>query len=194
VLLYDFGLAVGDSIRISHSFTDTTGWTTLYVDSVGYHPLAGRTLFPNFDNLERPRLVYNLRSEFGTYYWAEGIGSTCGPLYTGYGSVGEIKSLTDFNGPCTSGCHNKVEKEIAIPEAFSVGPNPFTRTLVFTNKATDGPFTVSIYNIKGELVKQFANVRNGAVVWNAEKQPAGVYILKVVTGMEVHNKRIVLIR
>ena len=58
---------------------------------------------------------------------------------------------------------------------------------------------LSIYNLKGELVDkifsgEMFNSGTHRYLWNAEKMPNGVYIVRLETDYEIKNKKIILLK
>jgi hypothetical protein len=65
--------------------------------------------------------------------------------------------------------------------ALSVFPNPFNNEVQIRNDKSR-PLDVKIYNIAGKLVADLSASNPGLVTWNADKNPAGIYLLRVKTG------------
>jgi len=131
--------------------------------------------------------------ESGTYtYWLE--------------SVEDDGSFTVYD-PCSITVvseEEEEEEEEDIDEEVSTKlmgnyPNPFTNdTTIFFSLSTEAAenIEIEIYNMRGQLVKQYA-VSNGqsSVFWSAENKAAGVYIYKlVVDGKEVDTNRMILLK
>jgi hypothetical protein len=80
-------------------------------------------------------------------------------------------------------------------------PNPFSTTINFRIAELQNRriLQAHIYNIEGQVVKEFTNseilkFRNSAIEWDALNQPAGIYILSVEINGKVFQRPISLIR
>ena len=92
---------------------------------------------------------------------------------------------------------------LSVPETFTLHqnyPNPF-------NPMIKGDFSIdnsmiinlSIYNRKGELVDKIFHQKifypgTHQYLWNAEKVPNGVYILRLETDYDIKSKKIILLK
>ena len=56
------------------------------------------------------------------------------------------------------------------------------------------PARIEIYSLTGAKVASFRNIRGEGIVWNAAKNPGGVYLVKVSAGDHVLTKRVQLVR
>jgi hypothetical protein len=82
---------------------------------------------------------------------------------------------------------------VAGPVAISVNPNPFysvTKIAVSHQLSAVSSYNLKIYDINGNLVKKLTN----EAVWKPINQPAGVYILKLITANKTISKRLFLMK
>ena len=77
----------------------------------------------------------------------------------------------------------------SAPE-IAVSPNPFRSSINI--RLPEGANACSIHDMNGRLLKQFAPDGAKSLTWNAGTAPAGVYLLRVSSGREVHVKRLLL--
>ena len=79
------------------------------------------------------------------------------------------------------------------PEMLTATPNPFTpSTTIYYNVKSGG--SLRIYDMSGKEVKHFCVGGAGRVAWDASGMAAGVYLARLVSGTEVLNIRLFLIR
>jgi|GEM_PF-942993 len=125
------------------------------------------------------------------------IASGTNELFTVSGDV-ELKSVevADYYGNMLSTRLNK----ISLPTSFALSqnvPNPFNPTtklgFALPNQTE---WTLSIYNVAGQLVKSFSgnNIGNVSVEWDASMAPSGVYFYKLNAGSYSDTKKMVLMK
>ena len=77
-------------------------------------------------------------------------------------------------------------------------PNPFNpeTTISFTlNIENAENAELVIYNLKGQKVKQFSDLRNQtSVIWNAENQASGIYFYKLKSGDYQEIRKMILLK
>ncbi len=90
--------------------------------------------------------------------------------------------------------------------SFEVTPNPFGRTVEIRFQTTGGrqPMTLKVYNISGQMVRDFSNalsLKPGvyAIRWDGsndrgQRLSNGVYFLKLETGLSTLTRKVVLIK
>jgi hypothetical protein len=72
--------------------------------------------------------------------------------------------------------------------------NPFNASTVFyVNGPATTPVDLSVFMITGKKVAEFSSV-NGRVVWDASREPDGIYLARMNAGGRTLEKRIVLAR
>jgi hypothetical protein len=125
------------------------------------------------------------------------IASGTNELFTVSGDV-ELKSVevADYYGNMLNTRINK----ISLPTSFALSqnvPNPFNPTtklgFALPNQTE---WTLSIYNVAGQLVKNFSgnNIGNVSVEWDASMAPSGVYFYKLNAGSYSDTKKMVLMK
>lgn len=118
-------------------------------------------------------------------------------LFTVNGDV-ELKSVevADYNGNMLNTRVNKT----SLPKAFALSqnvPNPFNPTTkIGFALPNQSEWTLSIYNVAGQLVKNFSgnSVGNVTVEWDATMVPSGVYFYKLNAGSFSDTKKMVLMK
>jgi hypothetical protein len=125
------------------------------------------------------------------------IASGTNELFTVSGDV-ELKGVevADYYGNMLNTRVNK----ISLPTSFALSqnvPNPFNPTtklgFALPNQTE---WTLSIYNVAGQLVKNFSgnNIGNVSVEWDASMAPSGVYFYKLNAGSYSDTKKMVLMK
>ena len=116
-----------------------------------------------------------------------------------------IKELIlSFRGNDNSSLSTRVE---LIPESFTLYqnyPNPFNPSTTIKYALNNNGFVnVSIYNVKGELVKTLfngpQNKGKNSLIWNAtnnENAPmaGGLYIYSIITENSIYSKKMMLLK
>jgi hypothetical protein len=98
-----------------------------------------------------------------------------------------------------------VAKEVELPTVFALNqnyPNPFNpATNISFDLPTAGNYTLSIYNVAGQKVADFAGNAEAGIVtveWKATDQASGVYFYRVVAetsdGLFKDTKKMVLLK
>jgi len=155
---------------------------------IGYFPFAGETA-----NWKRWSIFVDYNSPFdGIYtdnYSSADSSQQAGIWFVAHDSVkGTISNQTSV--------------ATAAPAVFAVAqntPNPFnpTTTINFT-LAKAGKVTVDIYNAAGQKVDTVANTTMNAgshsVVWNAQRNSAGVYFYTVKAGSAAKTFKMTLLK
>ena len=110
----------------------------------------------------------------------------------------ELKSVevADYDGNMMDIRVNKT----AFPSSFALSqniPNPFNPiTKIGLSLPTQSDWTLNIYNVAGQLVKDFRgnNIGNVTVEWDASMVPSGVYLYKLNAGSYSDTKKMVLMK
>ncbi len=118
-------------------------------------------------------------------------------LFTVSGNV-ELKSVevADYYGNMMN---TRVSKT-ALPTSFALSqnvPNPFNPTTkIGFALPNQTQWTLNIYNVAGQLVKNFSgnNIGNVTVEWDASMVPSGVYFYKLNAGSYSDTKKMVLMK
>ncbi|HNX37616.1 MAG TPA: T9SS type A sorting domain-containing protein [Candidatus Cloacimonadota bacterium] len=105
-----------------------------------------------------------------------------------------------INGMNASHSHDpeQIEPPLAINSAY---PNPFSGSITMEwRQKYDDPVEISIYNLKGQLVKRYPSNRAGkgdhSLIWKGDdsqgKQVAtGIYFIRVESGRSVQTRKLV---
>jgi len=81
----------------------------------------------------------------------------------------------------------------------SIFPNPFNPvTTIVYSIAKAGSINLSIYNLRGQLIEilenSFMDAGNYTVVWDASKQPSGIYFLQMKAENKIQNQKLMLVK
>jgi len=122
---------------------------------------------------------------------------------------GEVSTITDMpiNNRWTvtegiSGFVSVKGKNLTLPNEYLLMqnyPNPFNpiTTIEYTTPSA-GTVSVSIYNLKGELVAELINKFQQAgshrLNWDASKSASGIYFYKLITGSFQSTKKMMLLK
>ena len=155
ILLYDFGVSVGDSLL----------WTFWYavVDSIDSVELL---------NGEWHKRINLHNSDYGDNYWIEGMGSNLGffgayqsPIFEGGDELScfeqnDLLLFSPFIWDSTFEC-NQIYTGLLKPnlvDLISVFPNPTSDFLIFyLGNFTASQCEISIYNSTGQLLRHFSS-------------------------------------
>ena len=186
-------LGVNDYSSVFNSFWDTqtscwstsaggTGKTTVEMQSAAtYTSLATLGLYFPWDFVNNP--FDDIDNED---YWSIDSVINNGYPYLTAIPVVEVEEEGDF-------------KPSANLIQLSNYPNPFNpRTIILfnLNSQSTNNAEIIIYNIKGQKVEQFSNLRDQeSVTWNAEDLASGVYFCRLVyCGKDVANTKLLLLK
>jgi hypothetical protein len=184
-LMYDFNMAVGDSIQAYLEYGGAPEW--LVLDEI-YVDLLNRRNF----RLEPSS------SPWGPLIWIEGLGSlTGGPLsiyqvnYAGEGGndlycFSVFDELVYSNLDLSSDC-NQITVSLSEFEkgAINLFPNPMTQTAVLDVGDLNGPFRMEVFDLNGKLLHSEQQASN-----NKQLQifrgglSTGQYILRISSDKE----------
>lgn len=197
VLLYDFNLQVGDSVKGFHANMYNSGTIPVVssVDSV------------LIDNNWRKRI--NFTTEFdsteGCFYFIEGIGSNSGllnwqkcPEFEAYINltcykVEGVKMFPLNGGDCSDHSYiTSVSEKPFNNESTSVYPNPVNNMITISIVGIDKYCQLNIYNQTGQILKtiQLQDINS---TLNIEDLIPGIYIFEVKGNANVSQHRIVKI-
>jgi hypothetical protein len=71
-------------------------------------------------------------------------------------------------------------------------PNPFHTRIDLRISGLIKPFSVSIYDISGSKIIEFANITSNAITWNPSGLASGVYMVKAQIKGKNYVKKILL--
>jgi len=113
----------------------------------------------------------------------------------GSNDISYIEMATYDGTPVTSLVGDLVPDNFALAQNY---PNPFnpTTTIEFSLPIRSA-YTLNIYNVTGQLVKQFTgteNAGNHQIVWDASSNASGIYFYKVIAGNFTDTKKMVLLK
>ncbi|MBT7615778.1 MAG: T9SS type A sorting domain-containing protein, partial [Calditrichaeota bacterium] len=110
--------------------------------------------------------------------------------------------LQDFDGDLADGNEGiNLSNQVPVPDEFTVEvyPNPFNSMLTLAYGLPEaGLVQAKIFDIQGRLVNELLNRSETAgyhkIIWAANQQPTGIYILSVKTGSGSLLRKISLIK
>jgi len=95
----------------------------------------------------------------------------------------------------------EVEKTIVVPTEFALNqnyPNPFNpETVIGLAMPVASNWNIAIYNVSGQLVKEFAGFSEAGtvqVIWDATNVASGLYFYKATTDQFSATKKMVLLK
>jgi hypothetical protein len=89
------------------------------------------------------------------------------------------------------GEYTSVDDDIINPSEMKVYPNPFAGMLnINLNSELKSPVDISIYNIRGQLVRGYKNVADSKMIWdgkdnNQNPVRSGIYIIRVTQAKQI---------
>lgn len=175
ILLYDFGLAVGDSFALT--LYDTI--IVQSIDSVSINNHFYKRL--NFSGCSDYHWIEGLGSSFGyfpyAYCFESGGKAMCFHEYYYTGAVSYPDSISSYeppNGHCWLLYFG--QDELSAESYFTTSPNPVQETLQL--EFTEESNFVEIYNSTGQKIDEF-NVKGYSVIYDVSVFRTGVYFIKV---------------
>ena len=152
----------------------------------------------------------------GNATWFSNVYSTdesdISPPYTSVWETVFGQALADQKGRYLYGNGDLLSTTDAmeLPDKFMINhayPNPFNPSTTIEygipDASTHGKVTIQIYDITGRLIKKLVDGQKAAgwhsVVWNGKntfgtQAAAGVYLVRVIAGVEVKLTKVMLIR
>jgi len=179
VLLYDFSLTAGDTVKGYFVTPGVTMCQDLLVVSVD-------TIWLN----DQPRRRLYVAGAGCESYFMEGIGSTHGLLESPQ-TMEEAGELICFTLNDTliylSNSFETCEvissvKESFLPENFTVTPNPAKEKITIRFDHLRAPVTIELYDMMGICRLNQSNVDSEAITLDVSKLPAGIYMLRIDNG------------
>jgi hypothetical protein len=154
-----------------------------------YYPNSDYTLNWNFTyTLNSSRLVIMLRDEYyvNTYNYAFDL--------SGKITSTSYSSSIDYGTSYTWGEFVSSQDDFITPAVLHSYPNPFCNNLTINTKGISYE-NISIYNIKGQLVRSWQDVKSTELIWdgkNESNQPvsSGVFLIKARKGNQVINTKV----
>jgi len=171
-LLYDFNLALGDSIKVpSFHFTNLDSAVVIAIDSI----LVCSTM------RNRYLLAPIGTSVLHPLYWTEGIGSSHGlfPRYEQFESGTSHVCFSDSNcPPCALILSNTTKLNNEITSLATSYPNP-TSTKTYIQLNNSSPLTqIKVLNNLGQaILSQTTNHQE--VIIDSEEWPKGIYFIVI---------------
>ena len=182
VLLYDFSLTAGDTVRGYFATPDVTMCQDLLVVSVD-------TIWLN----DQPRRRLNVAGSFCESYFIEGIGSAHGLLESPQ-TMEEAGELVCFtlndtliylsNSFETCEVISSIEGSLK-PENFTVTPNPAKESITIRFDHLRAPVTIELYDMMGICRLNQNCVVSEGITLDVSPLPAGIYMLRVDNGARV---------
>lgn len=191
ILVYDFGLDIGDTI-ISNA---TSGY------------LANNTnVILNIDSVQVNDNSYRKRFKISNNeYWIEGIGSIGGLLFpitdvnSVYLNYWPILACLKQNNEAvylyyqTDVCFIQQATKIEYNETQSklkIYPNPTINTIMIESELAPSLLTVKVFNSYGDL-KKTETFNSFPIKINMSNLSSGIYLIQVTTGEGIYNEKII---
>jgi hypothetical protein len=113
----------------------------------------------------------------------------------GSNDIAYIEMATYDGTPVTSLVGDLVPDNFALAQNY---PNPFNpATTVEFSLPVRSDYSLKIYNVTGQLVKEFVGTENAGthqIVWDATSNASGIYFYKVTAGNFTDTKKMVLLK
>jgi hypothetical protein len=211
-LVYLIRIIVGDALPYPNSYKLTpsdpidVGFNGSVVDLRGT-TRVGAALFV-FDNEVIPTLANNASYMDIKYGYVDGMTRVL--VYSmdhsaleagnvlnveGDANIIDIQAADNFGAPL------EVEKTIVVPTEFALlqnYPNPFNpETVIGLALPVASNWNIAIYNVSGQLVKEFGGTSEAGVVqvtWDATNVASGMYFYKATTDQFSATKKMVLLK
>jgi hypothetical protein len=153
-----------------YEWTTTNGWQLLYNPLVYVSLSNGQTYMSCAGYLD----IYQFNSS---------------GLCTGYCDPGYIQ--THYGCSLSWYVLNSVEDQFFEPTLIGLTtyPNPFKDKLNINVKQTKDPADINIYNLKGQLIRSWKDVRTDGLTWDGKDSynqsvSSGIYIIKARQGLK----------
>ncbi len=191
-ILYDFNLEIGDTAYVNNVFCNDIPIYVIDIDTVEYFGVSRKRW-----NLGENGIVEE--------FWAEGIGSLNGPLYTKYWDciicpVWELLCYHDndtleYIMPGETDCYiNTVGiNENNTENNFSFKPNPVKKGNSFYIETTSKSNSIRIFNSSGLLIKTIDPMNDNNIRIETNTFEPGLYFITVkTTGNKVETQKILI--
>ena len=140
-----------------------------------------------------------------------GIGNAAGvgePTVTSNGDISFVVIYEDTNGTSTDRYDAdawflpknetiQIEKKSILPDIFDlvdITPNPFDFAIDINITGPDYPIKMEIFNLRGKKIKEFNNIRNRSITWNAKDMAVGLYMVSVTFEGRRIDKKVFLFK
>jgi hypothetical protein len=184
ILLYDFGLSIGDSIK---NINFKCAKELVYdIDSVEY---AGK---------KRKRFTIQRYGAINDNYWIEGVGSTKGlfyPLLNWFEWDWELTCFEDnIQDWSASECVTTgIENINTSINAFNIYPNPMIyESIIEWDENILNPDLIVVYSIMGKKILSIKPVTNSIILKKSTFVNSGLYIVNLITDKENIIKRLIV--
>ncbi|OGJ90424.1 MAG: hypothetical protein A2268_13610 [Candidatus Raymondbacteria bacterium RifOxyA12_full_50_37] len=145
-----------------------------------------------------------------TYTWdfgdgsPQGVGAIVSHAYSSAGPYKVVLTVSDGLSLDTDILTAIIDNPTGIISSSDIpgnpvldaGPNPLNATATISLFNPGKSARLLIYDIRGNLVKEFKNIRAGknTVVWNIGTHASGVYVIKAKIGNDNYLKKLILSR
>lgn len=113
----------------------------------------------------------------------------------GSDEISYIEMATADGAPVTSLVGDLVPDNFALAQNY---PNPFNpATTIEFSLPVRSDYSLKIYNVTGQLVKEFAGTENAgthSIVWDASNTASGIYFYKITAGNYTDTKKMVFLK
>jgi hypothetical protein len=199
----------------AYSYVQTTKQAFYFVKSATIHgePLDGEDLI----------IAYNGDVVVGSRYWngeytdIPAMGVDENEMSAGYSNPGDEITFKIYDASTGEFVGMEVEGESSwqdigmfviklsdkiLPTEVSLGnayPNPFNpATRLSYDVPADMNVSLAVYDVRGRMVQELVNDLKDqgryTVIWNADRQSSGVYMIKLVAGNTVKVQKVMLVK
>jgi hypothetical protein len=196
-LVYLIKVVVGDAQpypKVTPTAANLTVGSSLAVDvemGAAFVVLAGEQTPTNLTNGMDMKVAFDGENT-RVLVWSQTGESFTGEFLGNVGNVISTELATAEGAPVISKL---------IPANFALGqnyPNPFNpTTTIELSLPTASDYTVTIYNVTGQLVQELSGSAEAGFVsveWNASNNASGVYFYKLTAGNFTDTKKMVLLK
>ena len=198
-LVYQIRVIVGDALPYSKvaspvalNYYNNNGTLSVNTEMGAAFVVAQGNVVPEL-RAEQMELLYNYDGEnTRILVWSQAGHSFSGEFLTVPSEIVSIEMATRDGAPAKL---NEVPATFGLAQNY---PNPFNPTTSITfSLPTASEYTLTIYNVTGQVVATFAgngNIGDNTVVWDANDQASGIYFYRLNSETFSATKKMVLLK
>jgi len=130
--------------------------------------------------------------DVGTYQLSVSATNQCGTSASSHVSVAVANSTNRLCAGVTKRFIHKEPKDQPEPEIPIVFPNPANDQINIAINLEKGPYTISMYNVTGELMKTEIQYTDQQINLDIHSVPNGIYFLRIDNGTTIYQNKIVI--
>jgi len=198
-LVYQIRVIVGDALpyakvasAVALNYYNNNGTLAVNTEMGAAFVVAQGNVVPELQ-AEQMELLYNFDGEnTRILVWSQAGYSFSGEFLTVPSDIISIEMATREGAPAKL---NEVPATFGLAQNY---PNPFNPTTSITfSLPTASEYTLTIYNVTGQVVATFAgngNIGDNTVVWDANDQASGIYFYRLNSETFSATKKMVLLK